>query len=176
MNTSTSPLIPTSSESDAAAAAALEKSAAAIAAESGWPDFDVAEFMAFIDRGSARLTPRAFYRLVSELPDIREKAPAFRGAGLTHAEEQIIFLADVVDAFAMQTEQDLPYRAALDAAFALMYFHRDFDLIPDSLGAIGFVDDAAIVSTVLLKHASAFAAVANNMKLDLGALGLPTGP
>lgn len=59
----------------------------------------------------------------------------------------------------------MPYGAALEAAFAVSYFAREGDLIPDTLGAIGLIDDIAVAQTVLLRNAAAFQALSTATKL-----------
>jgi hypothetical protein len=43
-----------------------------------------------------------------------------------------------------------------EAAFALLYFQRASDLIPDSIPGMGLLDDAMIVRIVLGRHEQAF--------------------
>jgi hypothetical protein len=43
-----------------------------------------------------------------------------------------------------------------EAAFALLYFQRATDLIPDSIPGMGLLDDAIIVRIVLDRHEHAF--------------------
>ena len=38
------------------------------------------------------------------------------------------------------------------ATFALIYAHRQFDLIPDTIPGIGHTDDSAVVRAVLIDH------------------------
>jgi uncharacterized membrane protein YkvA (DUF1232 family) len=50
--------------------------------------------------------------------------------------------------------QDLPWRSVAAATIAVMYFVGPFDLIPDFIPVIGFLDDAAILGICfrLIKH------------------------
>ena len=112
-----------------------------------------ADFQQFIADGATRLTPRAIHDLVAELPDIRGRFPEIAAAGFPLAERQLSLLADVVEGFAFDRDRDLPYHVALESAFALSYFHRDVDLIPDTLGALGFTDDAAVIEIVIARNA-----------------------
>jgi Protein of unknown function (DUF1232) len=43
-----------------------------------------------------------------------------------------------------------------EAAFALLYFQRATDLVPDSIHGMGLLDDAMIVRIVLSRHEQAF--------------------
>ena len=91
-----------------------------ISAQSGALAEDL-EFTEFIERGTARLTPRILAQMVSEMPDIREKLPELVAAGLPQTHAQLAFLADVVERSVLQDPLycDLPCSAALEAAFAL---------------------------------------------------------
>ena len=40
----------------------------------------------------------------------------------------------------------------MSAAFALIYAHRQMDLIPDSVPKIGLADESSVVRTVLIEH------------------------
>ena len=39
-----------------------------------------------------------------------------------------------------------------DAAFALLYFLKGFDRVPDSVPEVGLLDDALIIQTVVQRH------------------------
>jgi uncharacterized membrane protein YkvA (DUF1232 family) len=53
---------------------------------------------------------------------------------------------------------DLPFVTVAAAAFALVYAHRQMDLIPNSIPEFGHADDSAVVRTVLIEHERALAA------------------
>ncbi len=116
------------------------------------------EFIDFIARGAMQLTSRDVHQLVAELPDLREQFAQLRASAAPETEQQLIFLADVVDAVWTGACADMPHGAALEAAFAVTYFFRETDLIPDSLGSIGFIDDAAVAHAVLARNADAYRA------------------
>lgn len=46
-----------------------------------------------------------------------------------------------------------------EAAFALLYFLKGFDRVPDTLPEIGLLDDAMIVQIVLQRHAATLRAL-----------------
>ena len=88
------------------------------------------------------------------MPRIREKLQELEEAGLPQTRTQLAFLSDVVEGSVLQDPLycDLPCRAAMEAAFAVQYFHRTIDLIPDELDAIGYTDDATVVVAVLARN------------------------
>jgi uncharacterized membrane protein YkvA (DUF1232 family) len=76
-------------------------------------------------------------------------------------------VARLVEDFADGLEKDIPFEAAAEAAFALVYFHREIDIIPDFIPEIGFADDAAVVETILRRHVDVFARYAQEKRFDL---------
>ena len=124
------------------------------------------EFLNYVENGATRLTPRQVQQLVSDLPELREEFAKMRTSTFPEVERQLWFLAAIVEAVWTESYRDMPYRAALEAAFAVSYFHRAVDLIPDSIEGIGLVDDAAIVQTVLGRNASAYEKFADAIELD----------
>ena len=124
------------------------------------------EFIHYLENGAARLTPRHVQQLVSDLPELREEFAKMRASTFPETERQLWFLAAIVEAVWTESYRDMPYRAALEAAFAVSYFHRAVDLIPDSLEVIGLTDDAAVVQTVLARNARAYEKFAAATQLD----------
>jgi uncharacterized membrane protein YkvA (DUF1232 family) len=131
------------------------------------------DFHEFIERGAAKLTQREVHRLVAEMPELREQFSRLRESDYPDTERQLWFLSEVVDQVWTEAHLDLPYGAALEAAFAVAYFIRDTDLIPDLLGPIGLTDDIAIVQAVFARNADAYAAFRAATKLDWADFKLP---
>ena len=134
-----------------------------------------ADFIALITRGASRLTPTDVQQLVSDLPDLRGRFALLREAGHPDAEQQLNFLSQVVELVWTDQYREMPYGAALEAAFAVAYFVREGDLIPDTLGAIGLIDDIAVTQTVLLRNAVAFQTFSATTKLPLTDVSFGTG-
>ena len=124
------------------------------------------DFINYIESGASRLTPRQVQQLVSDLPELRDAFAKMRGSAYPEVERQLWLLAAIVEAVWMDTYRDMPYRAALEAAFAISYFHRAVDLIPDALEIIGLTDDAAVVQTVLARNARAYEKFAEVTQVD----------
>lgn len=124
------------------------------------------DFHEFIARGAAQLTLRDVHQLVAELPEIREQFAQLRSSPHPETEGRLNFLAEVVDAVWTGAYPHMPHAAALEAAFAVTYFFRETDLIPDSLGSIGFIDDAAVVHAVLARNAQAYRAFGEAKKIS----------
>lgn len=131
-----------------------------------------AEFLDFIARGAARLTAREVQQLVAEMPDLRERFARLRESPYPEAERHLHFLSHIVERVWTDAYREMPYGAAIEAAFALAYFVREGDLIPDGLGGIGLTDDIAVAQAVLARHADAYAAFRDATKLDWADLQL----
>lgn len=130
------------------------------------PEITETDLHEYIASHAARLTPHALHQIVAALPEIRAEFPKIGAAGFAKAERQLRLLAGVVESFAADRMRDLPYRVALEAAVGLSYFHRDVDLIPDVLGAQGYMDDAAIIETIVARNPDALADFAQTHALD----------
>lgn len=129
-------------------------------------DLTEADFFEYIAHGAVKLTARDIHRLIAELPDLRGQFSKLRESPYPGTERQLQFLADVVDRVWTQAHLDLPYGAALEAAFAIAYFTRETDLIPDTLGSVGLIDDIAVVQAVFARNQDAFGGFREATGLD----------
>jgi uncharacterized membrane protein YkvA (DUF1232 family) len=108
----------------------------------------------FILDGARRVTPRYVGRLVRHLPEIRLMATQV--AEFPHLADQVEFLAELIEDFHSGLNQDVPYTAIAEAAFALSYLRKGADIIPDRIPDIGYADDAAIITSVFETYKKAF--------------------
>jgi uncharacterized membrane protein YkvA (DUF1232 family) len=65
-----------------------------------------------------------------------------------------------VEDFAEGAEDELPYVALASAVFALIYAHRQKELIPDFVPEFGHADESAVVRAVLIEHERVLASYA----------------
>ncbi len=132
----------------------------------------MAEIAKFVDRGASMITPNILEGVHKKLPYLKLKFTEINDPGFPHLIDQLEFLADVIEDFAEGVEQDLPYVTAAAAAFALIYAHRQFDLIPDQIPDIGHSDDSAVVRAVLIEHEKVLAAYAARHKMSWETISL----
>ena len=64
---------------------------------------------------------------------------------------QIPYLDDLVSAYFAMRDPQTPLQARAILVFGLMYFLWVFDVIPDFLGVMGYVDDGTVL-TVIITH------------------------
>jgi uncharacterized membrane protein YkvA (DUF1232 family) len=95
----------------------------------------------------------AIERLVADLPDLHKRFAKIPAQSYPYLADQLQFLSLVVEDLAVR---DPAGEIVGEAAFALLYFQRATDLIPDSIPGLGLLDDAVIVRIVLGRHENAF--------------------
>jgi uncharacterized membrane protein YkvA (DUF1232 family) len=112
----------------------------------------MSEIAQFVHHGASRITPRVLKGIHKKLPLLKVEFATINAPQFPHLVDQLEFLADVVEDFAEGAADDLPYMTLASAAFALVYSHRQMDLIPDSIPKFGHADDSGVVRTVLIEH------------------------
>jgi uncharacterized membrane protein YkvA (DUF1232 family) len=111
------------------------------------------EITGFIQSQGRALTLADLDRLIADLPALRERFAKIPTQTYPYLADQLQFLSLVVED---QVVRDPAAELVGEAAFALLYFERTTDLIPDSIPGMGLLDDAMIVSMVLRRHEDAF--------------------
>ncbi len=128
------------------------------------------EIVKFVHHGAAKITPRILEGIHKKVAMLKLEFADINDPKHPHLVEQLEFLADVVEDFAEGEADDLPYVTAASAAFAMVYAHRQYDLIPDSIPEFGHIDDSAIVRAVLMEHERALATYAEKRGMQWGAI------
>lgn len=114
------------------------------------------EIAKFVQRGAAQITPRILSGVQKKLPMLKLEFAQLQAPQFPHLVEQLEFLANVVEDYADCADLDLPLAAVASASFALIYAHRQMDLIPDSIPDFGHADDSSVVRAVLMEHERVF--------------------
>ncbi len=113
-------------------------------------DDDIAGLSHYIDRGSELVTPAAIEALRGLRQPLRAKVEALAEPG--HLRHRIELLMIYVEDAYRDGHTGIP--AHRDAAFALLYFLKGSDRVPDSTPEVGLLDDAMIIQTVLQRHST----------------------
>ena len=114
------------------------------------------ELIGFIKTQASVLSVTDIRRLIRDLPALGERFGTIPLQTYPYLLEHLEFLFLVVKE---QVTGGSGYPARLivsEAAFALLYFERTSDLIPDSIPGMGLLDDAMIAGLVLRRHETAF--------------------
>ncbi len=126
----------------------------------------MSEISEYTRHGSATITPRVLKDLMHKLPLLKAEFTQIHAPKFPHLVDQLEFLADVVEDVMEDAYLDLPYEALAMASFALIYVHKQMDLIPDSIPVWGLLDDSLVVRSVLLEHEQDFKAYAAILGFD----------
>lgn len=102
----------------------------------------------FIAQGARFVTPEALRALRGLIPQVGLKARGIRDSDRLRQRLDLLALYAADEPArhggSLQVEREV--------AFVLYYFLKGFDVIPDSVPEVGFVDDALLVETVLRQH------------------------
>lgn len=110
------------------------------------------EISDFVQRGAAKITPVDLERVHRNIPLLKLEFADIKDPHHPHLSEQLGFLADLVEDFAEGVVEDIPFFTIAEAVFAIVYAHRQIDLIPDSVPGYGHSDDSAVVRAVLIEN------------------------
>lgn len=121
------------------------------------------EITGFIQSQARALSLTDIERLIADLPALRERFAKIPTQTYPYLADQLQFLSLVVEELIVQ---DPAGEIVGEAAFALLYFQRATDLIPDSIPGMGLLDDAIIVGIVLGRHEHTLKASAQGYKLS----------
>ncbi|HET6569056.1 MAG TPA: YkvA family protein [Rhodothermales bacterium] len=97
---------------------------------------------------SARKVLRRRLRVLYLAKDAYQKL-AGEGDALGHARTDLTLMLRLARAWARREYQAVPWKSLLYAVAAIIYFVNPVDLIPDALAGIGFIDDVAVITTVV---------------------------
>ena len=114
------------------------------------------EIVKFVHHGASSITPKILRGVHKKLPFLKLEFAEINDPKFPHLVDQLEFLADAVEDFAEGVYKDLPYVAFSEAAFALIYAHKKFEVIPDLLPDIGRADDSSVVRAVLIQNERVF--------------------
>ena len=126
----------------------------------------MSEIAQFVRHGTAQITPRILAGVHKKLPMLKVEFAHINAPKYPHLVDQLEFLADVVEDFAEGADVDLPYPTVAAAVFALIYAHRQFDLIPDHLPEVGHADDSSVVRAILMEHERALGGYATRHDMN----------
>jgi len=111
------------------------------------------EITGFIQNQARSLSLTDIKRLIADLPALRERFAKIPTQTYPYLTDQLQFLSLAVEDL---IARDPAGEILGEAAFALLYFRRATDLIPDSIPGMGLLDDAIIVRIVLSRHEHVF--------------------
>ena len=124
------------------------------------------EIVEFVNRGAAAVTPTVVDKVLRALPQWKLEFTQIYEPLFPHLGQQLDFLANAVEDFAVGAYKELPLYAIAQATFALLYAHKKVGIIPDAVLNLGRADDSSVVRAVLIPNEKAFAVYAAAQDLD----------
>ena len=83
----------------------------------------MSEIVEFLHHGAEQITPKILRGIHKKLPSLKLQFAQINAPKFPHLVEQLEFLADVVEDFVEGVEDNLPYVAIAEAAYAVVYSH-----------------------------------------------------
>jgi uncharacterized membrane protein YkvA (DUF1232 family) len=112
----------------------------------------MAELADFVKRGAAKVSPQTLRGVYKKLPRLKLAFAQIDAPQFPHLNEQLQFLANLIEDFADGKADEIPYCTIASACYALIYAQREWDLIPDSVPDIGMADDSGVVRVTLIEN------------------------
>ncbi len=112
---------------------------------------ELASTAEYVDRGGALTGPPALAALTRLMPVVDERIQELPAGDRLRARLEV--LATCSREFGSKPQPAAKVKR--EVAFALLYFLKGADRIPDTIPEVGLLDDALIVQCVLERHASA---------------------
>ncbi|MEM6822496.1 MAG: hypothetical protein AAF558_11215 [Verrucomicrobiota bacterium] len=126
----------------------------------------MSEISSFLHHGASHITPAKLDKLNHELPLVKAELTQLDDTGYPHLINQLNFLAEFVEDFAEGKLPHTSFHAVAAAAFTLIYAHRVVDLIPDSLGPTGLMDDSALARATIIIFEKQLRSYADDRSID----------
>jgi uncharacterized membrane protein YkvA (DUF1232 family) len=132
----------------------------------------MAEVAEFVRRGAARISPLILKRVYKALPMLKIEFAQIDAPSFPHLEQQLQFLANVVEDFADGKADEIPYTAIAGACYAIIYARKKWDLIPDFVPDLGRADDSAVVRAVLIENEAIFSEYSLKVNVNWREIGV----
>ena len=102
---------------------------------------------AFIKHGASRVTGNDLKKVTEQADDIKQKFAA--GGPLSRFYLDSKLLLAMIGDYYRGGYRAVPHWAIAAVVFALLYVLNPFDIVPDVVPLLGFVDDAAVMGVCL---------------------------
>ena len=126
----------------------------------------MAEIANFVQHGAGKITPAILRGVYKKLPVLKVEFAQINAPKFPHLVDQLEFLANLIEDFVEGSADEVPFCTIAAAAFAVIYKHRQTDLIPDSIPDWGHLDDSLVVRAVLIDHERVLAQFAAKIGLS----------
>ncbi|HPS64075.1 MAG TPA: DUF1232 domain-containing protein [Ignavibacteria bacterium] len=92
---------------------------------------------------------QAYNKALRKEKTILDKAKTLDISKFRKLLNQVMLLMELIKDYKSKAYIQIPWTTVTVAAFGLIYFLNPFDLIPDYIPGIGYVDDAIVLAAIL---------------------------
>jgi hypothetical protein len=110
------------------------------------------EVIQFVHKGASQSPQKNLEDMLHKIPMLKAEFTQINAPKFPHLVDQLEFLADVVEDYVEGVAKDIPLFTIACAAFAILYSHRSFEVMPGAISEFGKADDSSIVRSVLIEH------------------------
>jgi uncharacterized membrane protein YkvA (DUF1232 family) len=132
----------------------------------------MSEVAEFARNGASKVSPLTLKRVYKALPLLKVEFAQIEAPNFPHLEQQLQFLANLVEDFADGKADEVPYCTVAAACYAIVYARKKWDLIPDFLPEMGRSDDSAVVRAVLIENEPVFKEYATKVNVNWNEVGV----
>ena len=112
--------------------------------------FDISRYRDEIEKGVFKVSDKDIEKAYEEAEEAHKKAKILsaRGGPFGLLFRRIELLISMLRDYKRKEYKEIPWRVIAAVVFAILYFVNPFDLIPDFIPILGYLDDITVISLV----------------------------
>jgi hypothetical protein len=132
----------------------------------------IASIADYIEWRAAALTPEQLDEVQKELPQLHPRVLVMRAPEFPHLPRQLKLLMNFFADFAERVFLEGSEACQRETGFAIRYWAKELDIIPDLASEIGYADDSLVARTVLERHEGVFLDYCRFRNINWSKIGL----
>ena len=112
--------------------------------------YDISRYKKVVERGIQKVSDKDIEMVYdkSEVAHRKAKKLSEKGGPFVLLFKRIKILISLLKDYKRKEYKEIPWRVIAAIVFAILYFLNPFDLIPDFIPGIGYIDDAAVIAFI----------------------------
>jgi len=112
--------------------------------------YDLVKYRKTIERGIANISKSDIETAYGKTEEVVKQARklATKGGPFSAFFNRIKVLISLLKDYRNKEYREVPWRVIAAAVFAILYFINPFDLIPDFIPGVGYIDDIAVIALI----------------------------
>jgi uncharacterized membrane protein YkvA (DUF1232 family) len=132
----------------------------------------IASIADYIEWRAATLTPEQLEEIRNELLELDRRVSAMRVPEFPHLPRQLKLLMNLFADSAKRVFLGGSEACHRETGFAIRYWAKELDIIPDFASEIGYADDSLVARTVLQRHEGVFLDYCRFRNINWSKIGL----